>query len=237
MADLHVAKHVDIDGIEEDAHQSSDHEMYMKTVIEARALVRVLEATTQAIYDDNASLLTAAQSLPVPGAHRSEDRYTCCFRIDGLLTSLSSNSDVVLKTLEKILRLGQRQGEMAAGEYRTSINNRMSKILTIEGTLRHSFNKPSHDFGYDDDVVNFENAFSSYPSQKRGRDFAPLSNGRMGNYDDSPSSTDYDSSKPPHWQDIAPSTESIDEADTTTLGPSVEEDSDDECEYIMLHTV
>ena len=60
-ADIHVARHVDIDGIGQEDSASSTN--YMHTVDNARLLVRTLEAVFQSIYDDCSVLLLTVQSV------------------------------------------------------------------------------------------------------------------------------------------------------------------------------
>jgi son of sevenless-like protein len=228
VADLHVAKHVDIDGFPEEVGQSPAHDMYMKTVGEARGLVRILEVTTQAIYDDSSNLLLAAQDLPLTnGKHYTQGHDECCIKLDNLIITLEANGTSVLRTLETLAFVGSRQAELADGEYRQSINLRMSKILTIEDTLRPlvSHNKMSRDFTQSD-VVTEEDMFG-YAKPKGVHQASPFTD---------PSPTDYAHPTPSYQPATA---DSILDGDTTTIAESdlspVEDEDDDECELRNYH--
>ncbi|KAG5720587.1 Cell division control protein 25, partial [Termitomyces sp. T112] len=61
VSDVHVARHVDIDGIQQNG--SSPSNPYSQTVETARRLVRTLEAVAQAVYNDTAVFLFTLQSV------------------------------------------------------------------------------------------------------------------------------------------------------------------------------
>jgi son of sevenless len=222
VANLHVAKHVDIDGFPEEVGQSPAHERYMKTVAEARVLVRTLEATTQAIYDDNSALLATAQTLPAMNTEGyTEIHKACCVRLDSLLITLEANTTAVVQTLEKLASLGSAQAEMADGEYRQSIKTRMSKIIVIEDTLRPLVSsKVSHE-AEEDDVMGMEDALG-YASQKPGRKVSPYEYNYKAGSDHSHSPTEY-SSQTPTWEKNGNVTDSLYDADTTTLATNDED--------------
>ncbi|KAF8237166.1 ras GEF [Tricholoma matsutake] len=125
-ADIHVARHVDIDGIGQEASASSTD--YMHTVDNARVLVRTLEAVFQSIYDDCSVLLLTVQS--VRDSDPSQEKSYAYEYIDALSSSLSSNLRLVVQTLDSLLSVGHDQAEMALGEYTGSIDWRMSRIST-----------------------------------------------------------------------------------------------------------
>jgi son of sevenless-like protein len=210
IANLHVAKHVDIDGFQEEDGQSPAHEAYMRTVLEARISVRALEATTQAIYDDNAILLATAQELPADVDERfSSANAACCARLDGVLITLEANATSALQILEKLVIIGSSQAGMADGEYRQSINLRMSKILTIEDTLRVS-SRISRGIN-EDEVVAIEDAFA-FSGNKLPRRVTPFDD----NYhaDSSRSQTASEHTPSASWDQSTQATDSIYDGDT-----------------------
>ena len=123
-ADIHVARHVDIDGIGQEGSTSSAD--YMQTVDNARLLVRTLEAVVQSIYDDCSVLLLTIQS--VRGSDAGQEKHYTYECLDALSSSLSSNLRLVVQTLDNLLSVGHDQAEMAPGEYTGSIDQRMSRI-------------------------------------------------------------------------------------------------------------
>ncbi|KAF4617443.1 hypothetical protein D9613_005997 [Agrocybe pediades] len=130
MADVHVARHVDIDGIRQSG-DSATNDQYSQSVEKARQLVRTLEAVTQSIYDDSSALLLTTQSLhdpsqgPVFPTGEEEEKYDL---LDHLSSSLSGNIVQLQKLFEELLSVGHEQAEVAQGDYADSIEWRMSRI-------------------------------------------------------------------------------------------------------------
>jgi son of sevenless len=123
-ANIHVARHVDIDGIgQEEGTSSAD---YMHTVDNARLLARTLEAVFQSIYDDCSVLLLTVQS--VRDSDAGQEKSYAYEYLDALSSSLSSNLRLVVQTLDSLLSVGHDQAEMALGEYTGSIDWRMSRV-------------------------------------------------------------------------------------------------------------
>lgn len=162
VADIHVARHVDIDGIRQSGDAaSSDH--YSQSVDNARHLVRTLETVTQAIYDDSSALLLAAQTLHdgEKGSQRG-DQLEAYDLLDSLSSSLSSNLGLVKQVFDGLLSVGHQQAEVAQGDYNGSIDWRMSRLSVIND----HFDGPVHKSGTDayhsenEDVVDMELAFN-----------------------------------------------------------------------------
>jgi son of sevenless-like protein len=220
IANLHVAKHVDIDGFQEEAGQSPAHEAYMKTVLEARVLVRALEASTQAIYDDNAVLLSTAQELPsIHDEHFTMSNQACCARLDGLRIALDANASSVLQTLERLVLIGSNQAGLADGEYRQSISMRQSKIITIVDTLRPLVSSRISRGIDEDEVVGMEDAFQ-FSGQQSARRMTPFDDNYRAELDYSQNSPEVAPST--NWDQATQRTESID-GDGDTLAPGMEE--------------
>lgn len=157
MANICVARHVDIDGIQREPGQTTVHEMYMQAVHNARQHVRMLEVAVQAIYDDSASLLTTTQALRQADLNNYEqsekDRAACYARLLALVNTMEANTKVVERTLETILQVGLDQADLALGDYNGSIGWRLSRVSVIESTLRPMLVTPSTARGFDRESV------------------------------------------------------------------------------------
>ena len=128
VSDIHLARHVDVDGVLMDGSFSTN-EIYANTVEKGRLLVRTLEASLQGAYDDGMALLMTTQSISTSefGQNRHKT-YEC---LDNLCLSLKSNMDLFQQTLETLLAIGHEQADTAQGEYNGSIEWRLSKVSTI----------------------------------------------------------------------------------------------------------
>ncbi|KAF5382528.1 hypothetical protein D9615_002804 [Tricholomella constricta] len=157
VSDIHVARHVDIDGFQDEG--SSPNGAYAQTVENARQLVRALESVVQAAHNDTAVFLLTIQSVrdsELP-KYRQERSYAYD-HLDALSSSLSANLTVLLHTLDSLLSLGHEQAEMAQGDYNGSIEWRMSRLSV----------RPISGFKIDDgddvpDMIDMEIAFGRPP--------------------------------------------------------------------------
>ncbi|KAF9464143.1 ras guanine nucleotide exchange factor domain-containing protein [Collybia nuda] len=149
ISDIHVARHVDIDGVHHE-NGSSSSDPYSQTVENARLLVRTLETVVQSIFDDCSNFLLALQSIRDSelDAYRHEREYAYD-HVDALASSLGSNLRLVIQTLDSILTVGHNQAEMAQGDYSGSIDWRMSRI-----SVRPIPEVPRMDDGDDGDLVD-----------------------------------------------------------------------------------
>ncbi|KAG6897764.1 hypothetical protein C0992_011433 [Termitomyces sp. T32_za158] len=127
VSDIHVARHVDIDDIQQDGSSASS--LYSRTVETARQLVRTLEAIVQAVYNDTAVFFFTLQSVRNSNLlqYRQERRYAWD-HLDALSSSLVANISDLLDTLDALLSLGHEQAEMSSGDYNGSIEWRMSRV-------------------------------------------------------------------------------------------------------------
>ncbi|KAM6494104.1 Ras guanine nucleotide exchange factor domain containing protein [Amanita muscaria] len=154
VADIHIARHVDVDGVLMDGSISAN-EIYAGTVEKARSLVRGLEASIQAAYDDGMALVMTTQSISGDefGQNRAEKGFIY-ERLDTLCLSLKANMDHAQQILEALLAIGHEQADTAQGEYTGSIEWRLSKLSMI---------RQDDDVGFtdeDEDVVDMEYAMN-----------------------------------------------------------------------------
>ena len=167
IADIHVARHVDIDGIREAGNATAD-DHYSRSVENARGLVRSLETVVQAIYDDSSALLITAQGLhDDPNVLRGE-REASYDLLDSLSSSLNANMKLVKQTFEGLLSVGHEQADVAQGDYNGSIEWRMSRLSVINdhfGGAIHA-STPTDPYYENEDVVDMELAFSRSGTKK-----------------------------------------------------------------------
>ena len=162
IADIHVARHVDIDGIRQ-AEDAATNDHYSHSVESARRLVRTLETVVQAVYDDSSALLLTTQRLHdgdrSPSSGEREASYDL---LDSLSSSLSTNLNLVKQTFEGLLLVGHEQADLAQGDYNGSIDWRMSRISAINERFSGPVPPRAND-AYDsenEDVVDMELAFN-----------------------------------------------------------------------------
>ncbi|OAX41110.1 ras GEF [Rhizopogon vinicolor AM-OR11-026] len=100
VGNIHIARHVDIDGVYSDTADAERATLYSETVDRARLLVRRLEAVVQALYDDAATLLLTMQQVHHP-THRAsrQDRDLQYEYLDKLRMSQLSIIDSHFDTL------------------------------------------------------------------------------------------------------------------------------------------
>lgn len=149
-------------------------DMYAQTLSKARALVRTFEVATQAVYDDSSSLLLTTQALlSSDTSFLLADRASSYNLIESITSSLRLNLLLIRDTLEAILSIGYAQAELAQGDYKESIEWRMSR-LSVTTSRPANPERVSRDLsGVDvdeEDVVDFEHAINSpIPPPKTSR--------------------------------------------------------------------
>jgi son of sevenless-like protein len=168
VTSIHVARHVDVDGIGREGEISSQQDLYAQSVDNARVLVRTLEAVVQSLFDSGAAFLMTVQSVHhVEPSESQEGRQTSYSHLDTLSVSLKENLHIVQQTLVALLTVGHSQADMAQGEYNGSIEWRMSRLSMIDnqfgGVLRPASNylETLHHSQVegDEDIVDFDFAF------------------------------------------------------------------------------
>ncbi|KAG5220278.1 Cytoplasmic GTPase/eEF2 protein (ribosomal bioproteinis) [Salix suchowensis] len=161
ISHIHVARHVDIDGIRQEAG-ALPNELYSGSVEKARILVRALETSLQSLYDDAASIVLAMQLLSP--LHPTADDIPLEL-VDTLVSSLKANLGVVNETLEGLLVVGHEQAELAQGDYMGSIEWRMSRLSMIDTQLGGALSPTSPSILEQEDVVDMDFAFSKQGSK------------------------------------------------------------------------
>jgi son of sevenless-like protein len=159
VANIHVARHVDIDGINQESGPSN--ELYVQSVEKARVLVRTLEAAVQILYDDGTALLMTTQGVRQPElSQATKDQAPSHDSLTVLCTSLKANTRVVKQTLEALLSIGHHQSDMSQGDYNGSIEWRMSRMSMIDNRFPPSGAFIDEPYDPEGDVVDMEIAFS-----------------------------------------------------------------------------
>jgi son of sevenless-like protein len=159
VANIHIARHVDIDGIRREPGDSPNGDLYTQTVENARLLVRTLEVAMQSLYDDGSYLLTTTQTTRLPEKGRSWQDNDFCDLIDKLIIALRANLSIVQHNIEALLSIGHDQADMAQGDYNGSIEWRMSRLSVIDTRFGGAFRPMPTLNPYDrqgDDVVDME---------------------------------------------------------------------------------
>ncbi|KAG6868619.1 hypothetical protein C0993_000209 [Termitomyces sp. T159_Od127] len=126
ISDIHVARHVDVDGLLQDGTGP-----YGSTIESAQRLVRKLEAVTQAVNDDTSVFLLTLQSHL---SQHYQQRDHAWNRLVTLASALTANMTVLLETLCALFSLGHEQAELSLGNYNESIAWRMSRLSLCHST-------------------------------------------------------------------------------------------------------
>ncbi|KAI6005367.1 ras guanine nucleotide exchange factor domain-containing protein [Pisolithus marmoratus] len=133
VGNIHVARHVDIDGFYIQTVDAEQGLSYSQTVESARILTRTLEAVAQWLYDDASTLLLMTQRVrSATGRSLWQDKDAHYEMLDSIATSLKSNLQFLLQTLDALLELGHTQAEIAQGGYQGAIEWRMSRLSFMD---------------------------------------------------------------------------------------------------------
>ncbi|KAF7346127.1 hypothetical protein MSAN_01839400 [Mycena sanguinolenta] len=188
-SNVHVARHVDIDGIRQEAGAVTN-EMYVQTVEKARILIRTLEHALQSLYDESVSILLTAQSLRhVDPGHSLQVQNMSLEYLHALSASLRANLAAANQTFEALLAIGHEQADIAQGDYNGSIDWRMSRLSVIDTQLGGAL-RPMSTFEEQGDMIDLEVALGrrghvpteSYDSSR----LQSSENGTYNNNDDEP---------------------------------------------------
>ncbi|KAJ7205919.1 ras guanine nucleotide exchange factor domain-containing protein [Mycena haematopus] len=203
-SNVHVARHVDIDGIRQEAGAVTN-EMYTPTVEKARTLIRILEHALQSLYDESVSILLTAQSLRHvdPGQSLQAQNMSLEY-LNTLCASLKANLEVANQTFEALLAVGHEQADIAQGDYNGSIDWRMSRLSVIDTQLGGAL-RPMSTFDEQGDVIDLEVALG-----RRGHvptesyDSSRLQSTENGTYNDDEPDDDTMVSPESHTVDLSP---------------------------------
>jgi son of sevenless-like protein len=152
VANIHVARHVDIDGIGRDIANASDDDLYLNTVNNARLLVRTLEAAMQSLYDDGSTFLITAQAICLSQSRQEDDASRDY--LDAIAICMKANLDVVSQSLEALLAVGHDQADFSQGDYNGSIEWRMSR-LSVTPTQSDRTHRPGSSISVVDMAIAF----------------------------------------------------------------------------------
>ncbi|KAH9854744.1 ras GEF [Lenzites betulinus] len=160
LGGINIAQHVDVDGIHSDSGPPSTASQYLHTVDKARSLVRLLEAATQALYDDGMVVFMAVQSLARLELLTYRERNGLITTIETTTPAIRSNCMLVAQTLESLLATGHDQAAIGQGEYRNSIEWRTSRINMTDASIAALTSRLAEVPTGDDEFVSMELAFS-----------------------------------------------------------------------------
>ncbi|KAF7977036.1 hypothetical protein HWV62_4796 [Athelia sp. TMB] len=130
VTNIHVARHVDIDGIGRENISKEHGDVYEKTINDARLSIRALEAAMQSLYDDGATFLARSQAFC--GDHATRDT------MDTLVACMELNLDVICQSYGALLALGHSQAELSHRDHRQSIDWRMSRITVTPANANYA---------------------------------------------------------------------------------------------------
>jgi son of sevenless-like protein len=168
VSNLHIARHVDIDGFYSESAGVENGPLYMQTVEKARLLTRTLEAVVQSLYDDASTFLGMTQRIrPAVGRVASPDRDNLYEYLDSIATSIKSNVQFLMQTLDALLSLGHDQADIAQGDYKDTIDWRMSRLSIMDSRFDArpmSVLNPADPES--EDIVDIEVAFGAPGSKK-----------------------------------------------------------------------
>jgi son of sevenless len=157
VGNIHIARHVDIDGIRREPGDTPSGDLYTETVENARLLIRTLEAAMQSLYDDGSFLLITAQAIRHQQPGQPLKRNDSFFDLlDAFAAALNVNLGVVLQSFEALLSIGHDQADMAQGDYNGSIEWRMSRLSIIDTHFGGAHRPLSTFNSYGEDIVDME---------------------------------------------------------------------------------
>lgn len=168
VSNLHIARHVDIDGFYTESSAEESGAAYTQTVDRARLLSRTLESALQALYDDASIMFLATQNIrQSSSAVVFQDGDEFYEYLDAVSASIKSNLQFLLQTLDALLSVGHDQADLAERDYRGAIEWRVSRLSIMDS---HYDVRPMSILNPADpeseDIVDMEVAFS--PGSKKG---------------------------------------------------------------------
>lgn len=133
VSNLHIARHVDIDGFYSETTAEENSALYAQTVDKARLLSRTLESAVQALYDDASIMLLTTQHIRQSSSKvTTRDRDDLYDYLDAIAVSIKSNLQFLLQTLDALLSVGHDQADIAEGDYKGAIEWRVSRLSIMD---------------------------------------------------------------------------------------------------------
>ncbi|KAK7682391.1 hypothetical protein QCA50_014596 [Cerrena zonata] len=160
--EVNVAQHVDIDGLRAESGATASYSRYIQTVDRARFLLRKLELSTQALYDDSASLFMTIQQTHVPEPYYDllhVDRSVQHHQIENLVSVISSNLAVTIDVMDGLFTVGREQANIGQAAYHESIKWRQSRLSIWDGNIDPFMQTPLPPT-QEEDVVDLADAFA-----------------------------------------------------------------------------
>ncbi len=191
----------------------------MQTVDRARQLVRTLEASTQALHDDGATIFMAVQTLGHAALLLQRERATLVAVVESTIPTVRSNCGLVAQSLESLLAAGHDQASISQGDYRNSIEWRTSRINMVDSSVAAI----SHEIPVvDDDFVDMEHAFAQ-PTMRTATSVDSVASSTLySNTNQQPSQSSLDMSERSRSDSVSePETPTwqTDTGDNTFMGP------------------
>ena len=169
VSNLHIARHVDIDGFHSEPAAEENGLLYTQTVGKVRLLSRTLEAVVQALYDDASIMFLTTQHIRQHASGvDSQDGDDLFDYLDALGASIKSNLQFLLQTLDALLSVGHDQADIAEGDYKGAIEWRVSRLSIMDSNYDArpmSVLNPADPES--EDIVDIEVAFG-VPGSKKG---------------------------------------------------------------------
>ena len=117
---------MDIDAVRAGFSRSATHVQYLQTIDTGRNLLRRLEVACQSLYDDASFLLSSIQSLS-SAQETQKELVTRMANWENVTSTILSNQEVIINSLDALLRLGLEQAELEQTIYNGAIEWRRSR--------------------------------------------------------------------------------------------------------------
>ncbi|KAI1790116.1 ras GEF, partial [Ganoderma leucocontextum] len=221
LCNINISRHVDVDGIRPESGLPSTSPSYMQTVDRARQLVRTLEASTQALYDDGATIFIVVQTLGHAALFPRRECATLVTAVESTMPTIRSNCGLVAQSLESLLATGHDQASISQGDYRNSIEWRTSRINMADSSIGAITRLADIPVG-DDEFVDMEHAFAQ-PTMRTATSVDSVSSSTLySNANQQPSQSSLNMSERSRSDSISePETPTwqTDTGDNTFMGP------------------
>lgn len=158
VGDTNVDKHVDLKELYLDANPSPVQVQYVQSVEKGRLLVRALESSLQALFDDSIFFLESIQTFTpiVPKENEERPTYT---RLEILISTIRTNSNSLVQCLDSLLTIGQDQSVMGRFDHESSLAlERLAPSQVVDGFDEvETIDEMEEE---EEEVIDFETAFT-----------------------------------------------------------------------------